>query len=66
MRDKKKEKKKLGLYEIEHPAEFKEVLQFTVKQGKMVKTTVMKTKFLQLNDKSFIFRMVFYLYLMVT
>ena len=43
------------MYEIEHPTEFKEVLQFTVKQGKMVKTTVMKTKFLQLNDKRFYF-----------
>ena len=43
------------MYEIEHPAEFKEVLQFKVKQGKMVKTTVTKTKFSQLNDKRFYF-----------
>ena len=37
------------------PAEFKEVFRFTVRQGEMVKTTVQKTKFSQLNDKRFYF-----------
>lgn len=37
------------------PAEYKEVSRFAVKQGKMVKTTVTKTKFSQLNDKRFYF-----------
>ena len=35
------------------PAEHKEVSRFTEKQGEMVKTTVQKTKFSQLNDKIF-------------
>ena len=35
------------------PAEDREVSRFTVKQGEMVKTTVQKTKFSQLNDKIF-------------
>ena len=37
------------------PTEYKEVPRFTVKQGEMVKTTVTKTKFSQLNDKRFYF-----------
>ena len=37
------------------PGEYKEVARFTVKQGEMVKTTVSKTKFSQLNDKRFYF-----------
>ena len=37
------------------PAEYKEVSRFTVFQGEMVKETVQKTKFSQLNDKRFYF-----------
>ena len=37
------------------PAEYIEVLQFTVKQGEMTKTTVQKNKFSQINDKRFYF-----------
>ena len=37
------------------PSEYKEVARFTVKKGNMVKTTVTKTKFSQLNDKRFHF-----------
>ena len=36
-------------------AEYKEVSHFTVFQGEMVKKTVQKTKFSQLNDKRFYF-----------
>ena len=36
-------------------SEYKEVERFVVKQGDMVKTTVTKTKFLQLNEKRFYF-----------
>ena len=36
-------------------AEYKQVAQFTVKQGEMVKTTITKSKFPQLNDKRFYF-----------
>ena len=36
-------------------SEYKEVERFLVKQGDMVKTTVTKTKFLQLNEKRFHF-----------
>ena len=35
--------------------EYKEVARFVVKKGDMVKTTVTKTKFSQLNDKRFYF-----------
>ena len=35
--------------------EFKEVSHFTVRQGEIVKTTVQKTKFSQLNDKKVYF-----------
>ena len=37
------------------PAEYKEVSRFSVFQGEMVKKTVVKTKFSQLNDKRFYF-----------
>ena len=37
------------------PSKYKEVDRFTVKKGDMVKTTVTKTKFSQLNDKRFYF-----------
>ena len=37
------------------PAEYKEVSRFTICQGEMVKKTVTKTKFSQLNDKRFYF-----------
>ena len=37
------------------PAEYKEVSRFTVIQGEMMKNTVHKTKFSQLNDKRFYF-----------
>ena len=37
------------------PAEYIEVLQFTVKQGEMTKNTVQKNKFSQINDKRFYF-----------
>ena len=37
------------------PAEYKETSRFTVCQGEMVKKTVTKTKFFQLNDKQFYF-----------
>ena len=37
------------------PTEFKEVSHFTVRQGEIVKTTVQKTKFSQLNDKKVYF-----------
>ena len=37
------------------PAEYKEVSRFTVFQGEMMKKTVQKTKFSQLNDKQFYF-----------
>ena len=37
------------------PSEYKEVDRFVVKKGDMVKTTVTKTKFSQLNDKRFYF-----------
>ena len=37
------------------PAEYKEVSRFSVFQGEMVKNTVVKTKFPQLNDKRFYF-----------
>ena len=37
------------------PAEYKKIFRFTVKQGEMVKTNVIKTKFSQLNDKRFYF-----------
>ena len=37
------------------PSEYKEVARFTIKKGDMVKTTVTKTKFSQLNDKRFYF-----------
>ena len=37
------------------PAEYKEVSRFSVHQGEMVKKTVVKTKFSQLNDKRFYF-----------
>ena len=45
-------------------SEYKEVERFVVKQGDMVKTTVTKTKFLQLKD--FIFQTAYFLYYMVT
>ena len=35
--------------------EYKQVGRFTVKKGEMVTTSVMKTKFSQLNDKRFYF-----------
>ena len=38
-----------------HPAEYKEVSHFTVFQGEVVKETVQKTKFSQLNGKRFYF-----------
>ena len=37
------------------PAEYKEISRFTVFQGEMMKKTVQKTKFSQLNDKRFCF-----------
>ena len=37
------------------PAEYKEVSRFSVVQGEMVKKTVQKTKFSQLNNKRFYF-----------
>ena len=37
------------------PSEYKEVARFLVKKGDMVKTTVTKTRFSQLNDKRFYF-----------
>ena len=37
------------------PAEYKEVSHSTVFQGEMVRKTVQKTKFSQLNDKRFYF-----------
>ena len=41
---------------IEKPInEYKEVARFVVKKGDMVKTTVTKTRFSQLNDKRFDF-----------
>ena len=37
------------------PAEYKEVSRFSVVQGEMVKKTVQKNKFSQLNNKRFYF-----------
>ena len=37
------------------PAKYKEVLRLSVVQGEMIKKTVVKTKFSQLNDKRFYF-----------
>ena len=37
------------------PTEYKKVARFLVKKGDMVKTTVTKTRFSQLNDKRFYF-----------